>query len=356
MKILNVNAKLSALLLCLLLLPTAFAVSISPALVRIARPAPQEFQFTVGGANNIDVYLSGDLAQYAQVRDAQPGGPPRTVIVAFSPPSQLEPGRHELVVGARESSGGGGTVGARAAIEAPVILEVPYQGSHGEIEVKTSLADAGDLVQISVSVKNKGVAQLSGALTVEVLNGKAIALPSQQVQASPVSEKSAMFVWDSNGAQPGSYTAKAVLEYEGKRAVNEAVFTLGKPGVLLVKKPTLLEAGAKNRAVFELKSTSAKEQVVQVVFSVGGREKTATVKVSPFGDSKLELDFDALGLNIGTLAASLKLSTGSFSKIEEWSVELAARTSPAAASPTRLVLGIVLLAFALLLILWSRRR
>ena len=236
------------------------AISITPSKIVIDYEpgVEKQFSFDVGRADSIEIYLKDELAPYAAILDSAPKSGPRTFSVTLTPPAGLSPGRHALIVGAIEAAPVGMTVGGRAAVQAPIYVEVPYPGVYIEASLSSQTINVGEIEPFVVTVTNKGtdsISQVYVKLKVFDSDNNTVAeLSSDSKPLEGVSSVDFNLNWDSTGAKAGPYSAAATVFYDGGAAEAKANFKIGSLLVLIKRTTDKFEAGAITPFFIEVES------------------------------------------------------------------------------------------------------
>jgi len=123
----------------------------------------QTFTFNVFSSDNNrtnEIYTKGELAEYVNIsKTSFIGSTSFTVVLKL--PGQIEkPGRHRILIGARELSydfnNSGQGVGGLAAIQAPIEIIVPYPGKYAEAEFVVKDTSEGSNATFNLQVHNLG--------------------------------------------------------------------------------------------------------------------------------------------------------------------------------------------------------
>ncbi|MBI4145537.1 hypothetical protein HY493_05040 [Candidatus Woesearchaeota archaeon] len=355
--------------LLFLLVPSVSAVGITPAKIILEyRPIEYSLDFTIMNAEAIDTYVAGDLAQYAEIIDPAPGTGPRQFRVILRLPPDLEPpGKRVLFVGAIEHvPEGAATVGARAAIQAPVYVFVPYPGIYLEPELIAPSVNENEPVNMTLTIVNRGrdpVSALSAQVLVidDVTNKTLATLTAEPVRIEGDRSKDIRFDWESRGSRPGPYRAKAVIRYDDQIMEREAGFRIGTQIVRIINFTQEVLAGSINPFEVTVKSewNSPFSSVYADVTINDQTFKTPYVTLDPWQLGTLVGYWDATSVAPGTYDADIILHYGDLTARVNGPVRVVTRT--VGESPQSFGSGWIRTAFALLivviaLIFFIRRR
>jgi hypothetical protein len=295
------------IVLSLLAVTGVNAVSISPSKIIIGYEPNVEnrFDFDIGRADYIETYLADELAPYATIIDPSPNGGPRKITVSLTLPEGLSPGRHRLLVGARQSAPEGTMIGGRAAVQSPIDVDVPYPGIYIEASVSAPNINVGEKEKFTVSVSNKGTDSISAVsvkLKVIDSNNNTIAeLASGEKPLAGVSAINFDFDWDSSQAKAGPYRVVADVLYDGNVKTVEGKFKIGSLDVQIKEYTKEFPANAISPFVIEVESGWNEEiKGIYGEILVANRSfRTPTFNLKPWQQLKLNGYLDSNGIAEG---------------------------------------------------------
>ncbi len=270
----------------------------------------QQFEYSLANAPLIEAYLADELAAYARIVDPEPNGGERSITVLLTIPEGLSPGRHRLIVGARESAPEGAMVGGRAAIQAPLYVDVPYPGVYLEASLAAYDINVGEKEKFSVAVSNKGkdaVSQISVKIEVfDFANNKVAELASAEKSLAGLESASFELEWDSSGATAGNYRAVAAITYDGNELAREAKFKIGSLDVKI--KDYTREFGANTITPFFIEIESNWNEEITGAYGelvVAGKSfKTPAFDLKPWQIANLTGYVDSRGIAEGEYDAT----------------------------------------------------
>jgi hypothetical protein len=351
------------------LLPVVGAISMSPAKIELAFEPNKEYHlgFSTSGAETITTYLKGDLAPYAELIDAAQGTGPRGFDVLLRIPADISPpGRRTLLVGAIENPPEGSTVGARAAIQAPVYIYVPYPGVYLETRFFAPTVNVDEPVNFTVMVTNRGRdgTTISTAIVIvdEATNKTVAFLDAPVTTIEGSEEKYVLLGWDTHGQKPGPYRAEMTLTYEGKTLKNVESFRIGTQFVRILEFTHEASVGVINP--FEIKVQSEWNTPFSGVYADvninGTTFKTPSQSLGPWAATTLIGYWDATKLVAGTYPAEVTIYYGDTYSRLTGNVLLKEPTvieAPSSFGWTgRVVFAVILVALALFLIAMRRKK
>ncbi len=232
--------KLTALLIFLLVLPIVYSVGVSPAEAKINFKPNLETQITyrlrsnMNSAMDVDLQLSGDLAEYATLSSNKVflnPGEYGSVNVSLKFPEKIEkPGNHAIRFIATESTGTGGPVGARGEVISPIEIFVQYPGKYAEASLDAKDAKLGKDAEFVVTVNNVGTEKINGAKAViDIYNGneKVGSVATDEKPVDIYGSATLNAKWNTKGQKQGNYKAVATVQYDEKSTTAQDNFRIG---------------------------------------------------------------------------------------------------------------------------------
>jgi hypothetical protein len=194
-----------------------------------------EFGFSEGA--EAELYVSGDLAEYVTLdKETLVGG--GVVVATLNLPSELDlSGVNRIRVGALQKGNEDSGMGVVSDVRGIIKVNVPYPGSYIELDLKAPNANAGEIVNLSVEIFNRGEEDVTISSTIQIfkegslveninLGNTNVALMTSTIIESP---------FDSSGLSPGNYSAVVSGEYgAGLKVTEENPFRLGEIFVRIV--------------------------------------------------------------------------------------------------------------------------
>ncbi len=222
-------------LVFLLVLPLfSGALGISPAIkyVNFEPGLELEYSFTVFAdpGSKIELFAEGEFKELVNFdkKELEEGGGSFTVKIKL--PQQIErPGKHRIMVGARQVFANQGGIGTGIVIFAPIQIFVPYPGKYAEISLNYNNVNVGEPVNFKLSVSSMGKEDIFASASIEIYSNqdKIAVLPlgskSVKSQTTEVFETS----FDTNETKPGEYSAIAIVDYQAATAKAENKFKIG---------------------------------------------------------------------------------------------------------------------------------
>ena len=239
----------------------AYAISIRPPIIEINFDPyyKESFVFRTSGAENIEIYKKGDLTEYVTINQTsfKNSG---TFLVTISFPEKMDkPGKHRIIIGARELSGGGGMLSAVAAIQAPIYVMVPYEGKYIEAFFSVSDTNINELTYFTVKINNLGTENITKTSatvrTYKHLSNNTIDTFHSEVKELPTKSSVTFKIpFDTTTYKAGYYKAIADIYYDEDNTSKGNNFKIGELTVKINSYPRLLYNGTINKFPIELES------------------------------------------------------------------------------------------------------
>ncbi len=234
-------------LLCVLFLlvvvKDSFAIGIGPPSVELDFQPALNKDLTFMVLNNIavpiraDLYVKGYLKDYITLEkdyiDLNPGESANFKVYVRLP-SQIDvPGPHDTRIGALESqkTAQAGTVGAKAGVEAKLIINVPYEGKYIKADFEAADIKIGERVNFAIALSNMGkedIANVRASIEIYDSDNKKIAIVETNSVELKIDEKKELRAeWLSEGFGAGIYKALAKINYDENIKEIQTSFKIG---------------------------------------------------------------------------------------------------------------------------------
>ncbi|MBI4095276.1 MAG: hypothetical protein HY438_00280 [DPANN group archaeon] len=310
-------------ILALFLFQATYALGIGPARIELSFEQGKEYKSEFIVVNEadaekpIELYVAGDeeAAKYFNLSQTKAIIKPKeTRGFSFTAklPDDLSPGQHKVRIGAVESAGAGGQVGARVGVELFVLVEVPIPGKYLTIDqFYIQNTNAGQPAQLSLKVTNRGKETIEKITAVfEIFDSKnkrtAAAILSES-NLKPTESKIMETEIKTSGFVAGKYHANAEVTYDGIKKSTETNFRVGDLVINIIKvygdnikKDTI----GKILVDYESQWSEAIKNVQPEVKIYKNQNKIAETQgqqfsVEPFTAGTSTIFWDARGLNAG---------------------------------------------------------
>tara|TARA_Y100000310_G_scaffold241784_1_gene245871 strand:+ start:32405 stop:33556 length:1152 start_codon:yes stop_codon:yes gene_type:complete len=310
------NSKVIGLLFALLLVVqagTINAIKISPSSIKIDfQPNYEEtFTFYTERAENIGVYIEGNLAEYVTVEEdniAKEG----TFVIKVKLPAEIEtPGKNRVLVGLIETGKGGGTVAGIASIRTPIDIKVPYPGVYAEISFNVQDLNINETADFVIAINNLGKEDIGNAKAViDVLDNdekivEKLFTQEKKIKADTKENLEALF--DPSKHNAGQHKAIAHVTYADKSKDLESSFKIGALNVEIINYTKTFFKDKITKFDIEIKSgwNSKIDNIFAEVRVLNNSEevssfKTISVSLEKWEKRKISTFWDTQGLGEGT--------------------------------------------------------
>lgn len=303
-----------------ILVDIAYAIRISPDTVRIEFEPNLEksITFRVGGSQKIELYKKGALADYVDLSESVVGGDSSFTVTVKLPSYIDTPGDNIVLIGAREYSGGGGTVGGVAAIQTPIVIRVPYPGIYPEFSLSAPDANIDETVPIIIRIRNLGTDKIKRAVAqIDIIDSDnllAKKLTTNELSVESKSTVDLMAFFNTTGVKSGSYRAIANVTYDANYTLLERNFRVGILSVKLLNytKEFLKDKIGKFEIELQSKWNSKIDDLhAEIIISNGTKTietlKTPTTSLEPWQKIKIYTFWDTTDLAEGKYNARIIL-------------------------------------------------
>jgi hypothetical protein len=179
-----------------------------------------------------EIYVKGDLAEYVELSRTSFVKETSLDAILRLPGHIEKPGKHRILIGARETSfqfnETGQGIGGLAAIQAPIYVIVPYPGKYAEVKFIIFDVNEGENVSFRLEVHNLGNEKIFFRPEITVKKGEQ-ELQKKVLDYQTLESKEKYNVEDtidSGNLTPGEYGAILNFDY-GKKVTIEKDFRIG---------------------------------------------------------------------------------------------------------------------------------
>jgi len=197
-----------------------------------------DFSFEFGFAAGVeaDLYVSGAFAEYVTLdKDKLVGG--GVVVATLNLPSESNlSGVNKIRIGALQISDEASGMGVVSDVRGIIKVNVPYPGSYVEFDLKAPNANAGEIVNLSVEMFNRGEEDVSISSNIQIFREGSL-IENVDLGIVDVVAMTSVVVdspFDSSGLSPGDYNVVVSGEYNGLKVTDENPFRLGELFVKIV--------------------------------------------------------------------------------------------------------------------------
>jgi len=316
--------------LVLLLLPSTYALGISPARTEVdyTPGAVNSYSFGVRGSPDqpVQIILRGELANYTEIagsanftlNDKGMG----SFSVKLTIPELAKPGLHESLVGVEEiESGPAGVVSAHVAVLSQLWIRVPYPEKYLDFQFDApKQVGSGGVMEFIITATSRGsvpVAYVSGAIEIFDNLGNSVALvPLSSASNLKFGESARLTAsWPTTGFRAGNYKAVATVNYDGKSQQFEHTFTIGEMllEIVNINASKILQNSITRIPILVTSKWNAPIPGAYATIDISyfGQQvkqlQTPSKTIQPWADDTLEVYWDTTGLGAGTYNADITL-------------------------------------------------
>jgi len=331
------SALLFLLLVFLLSIISVSALGVTPGrkIVDFTQNENKELSFRVinseDRAMNLRIVIKGDLNSSFSINQnlilIQPKEE-KDINYKITLPGELGPGNHvqEIMLVEVPDSEKGGSIGAIVGVITQVYVKVPYPGKYAEVEFNIESAEIEQEVSFFIPITNLGQENLDAvSAEIEVFNSNGEKVAVVLTDKSPIKtgeRKEIVGKWRAD-VTPGVYSAKAVVNYDGKIVNLEKQFNIGQKILELVGvnvrsfslgEIAKFEMLVQNKWGEELKNVYSQTNVYNNQETIADF-KSPTYDIPPLSNNTFFSYWDTEGIDKGLYDASVYLRYGEkFSK------------------------------------------
>lgn len=214
------------------------ALGVSPAIVRLNfyPGLEQTITYRVSGISEtkeMSLRVEGDLAKYVTLDRGTligPGG--FSMIIKL--PNQIDiPGTHRLSVFVAEKIDeelAGGAVGTSVTVVPAIDIFVPYPGKWLDINLEAQDVNINEPVNFILNIKSQGSDEITTTPRIEIYSETGNSLETIYFNERTIKSQEEIALTkalDTTSFNPGTYTAIAIVDYDGKTATSEKSFKIG---------------------------------------------------------------------------------------------------------------------------------
>ncbi|MFA5258677.1 MAG: hypothetical protein WC979_05070 [Candidatus Pacearchaeota archaeon] len=267
----------------------------------------------------IEMFVKGDLAQYATLsKNSSIGGGAFEVRIKL--PEKIEiPGNHRLLVGAIESlNADGAGIGGLASIQVPIDVFVPYPGQYAEALFKLENVNKGNDSMYELSINNLGTQDLFVTATIDIYGEKIKEnkVKSKFINIGIIKSKE---VFNDAGflnvsfLEPGIYPVLVTIDY-GKKINLENELKIGYLFINLTDYSYIFETNKINKFNIEIENlwnSKISDVYSEVIITDEGvvldTFTTPSYSIQPWQKVNLTGFFDATNLSEGKYIANIRI-------------------------------------------------
>lgn len=282
----------------------------------------EEFQYHVFGVpseTEMELYVSGDLAQYISLDKNSLFGEGVFTAYLNLPENIQVPGTHKVYIGIKEKIDDElvEAIGTSITIEVLINVYVPYPGKYLVLDLTSKNVNQGEKLDFNLDITNYGKENVSVFPRIEIFSGENLletlgfSEKSIESQASVKLKKSL----DTINYSSGSYNAIAIVNYDEQIATDEHSFRIGELSLNLINYTNKIYVGKLRRFDIGIESdwnnliNGANAQVdlyKDSIFIEGF--KTTSSDLSAFGSAIISGYVDATNFSVGDYNTKIKIN------------------------------------------------
>jgi hypothetical protein len=192
-----------------------------------------EFDFKIASEAGqvIELYSAGEFAELVEFDKKKLIGS-GVFSVNIKLPDKIEkPGEHRILIGAREKiEEQSEVVASSIAVQAPIVIKVPYPGKYAEIDFKAGDVNLGEMVSFEIKVFSLGHEPITATASIDVEKDDE-KIDSFSLGVKTINnQESDFFKYSVNSSRYGSgdYKAAASVVYETGKAIANTNFRVGR--------------------------------------------------------------------------------------------------------------------------------
>jgi len=335
------------------------ALGLSPAIIRVDFQPYGKFliNFNVIGANgdqDLEVYASGDLAQYVRFDKVKLRGQEAFTAYIDLPREVDIPGQHVVYIRVRELKENTVGIGTRLEVGAAFVVKVPYPGKYAEIRFfQVNNTNNGESVVFYSDVENLGLEDLLLTPTIKVYSNKKL-IDNFTLESKFVNHtSSATFVKVVERGYPiGAYNSTIYFDY-GRYMDQNTSFLVGSLFIDIINSSYKFIKGKISEFRIEIESrwnSDVKNVYAEVNVTKNGNQvdffKTPSVELKKWERASLKGFFNSENLETGNYKANITLFYED--KISEKIINIRV-TNPPMSRETMLIIGAIALLFLILI-------
>ena len=250
-------------LLCIVIISNVSAITISPAIIEgnfePGLETTLEFYVDSNLDRNLELYVDGDLAEYVNLNknSVYKAGSFKAHIKL---PDKIDiPGKKRIYIGAREviDDEVRGAIAVVAAVQAVVVIHVPYPGKYIETRVFSNNANIGEPIEFGLDITSRGDEQVTVQPRIEIYSESNQLLDTLYFQERDMDKDDKLKlekIWDTEGYNAGNYRAESIVDYNGKQSISETNFKLGELTISITNYTEDVEIAGMQPFVIEVES------------------------------------------------------------------------------------------------------
>jgi hypothetical protein len=224
-------------LMLILLISSVSAITISPAVIEANFEPGLEtvLAFHVDSKldRNLELYVAGDFIECVELSKKSVYKSGDFTAHIKLPDSVDIPGKKRIYIGAREviDEELRGGLAVTAAVQAVVVVYVPYPGKYIESKVFASYVNINEPVEFGLDIYSRGKEQVTVQPRIEIYSESNELIDTLYFQEREMNKDDQLKlekIWDTTGRNAGTYRTVSIIDYDDNmQSRSEAEFRIG---------------------------------------------------------------------------------------------------------------------------------
>ncbi|RMF55633.1 DUF3324 domain-containing protein [Candidatus Woesearchaeota archaeon] len=277
----------------------------------LSEPSDYEVYVKMGKNDNIDLTKYVTIEPTTHFSNVKPGDNPYFTVKVNLPESIEEPGYHSIIVGVVEAETQGGALNSRTAAETYITILSLFPGKLLKSQVSVRNTNADEETEVKVNVQNLGEETINSVKAkIQVFdsdNNVVRELTTKSISLGPGKKDVIKEPLSVQGLQPGEYSVKAFITYDGREDSAENTFKIGELSVNIVDYSKVFYSNQINEFNIQVESVwnhHIKDVYAEVIVE-NKRVKTPTTSIDPWQKKIITGYFDTRGIKPGTYAGQI---------------------------------------------------
>lgn len=215
------------------------------------------FNFITDEPKELEVYVDGDLKEYATLSTTRIQGDESVNVLLELPDKVSTPGEHVIYIGARQISDGSNSISVSAEVRGTIRVFVPYPGKYAITRFYSSDSKVGVPINFSLFLDNQGMESIEASGKIEIFDEKGKVLEELPVSSWILDSKqydTRYYNSLNSSFKQGKYTAKSTINYEGGTLKENSTFRVGDLAVTINQYTKYLVKDKLNKFEVEVES------------------------------------------------------------------------------------------------------
>lgn len=333
------------------------------------------FKFAISSSKmDVGLSVSGYLSEYVSLSKdiIKSDSTDRTFKVFVNLPEEIEkPGHHKVWIKAREiieDSEIQGNIGTSCDARVYLMVNVLNPGKYVDMSLSASNANLNEPVNFVVNVKNFGeedIKKVKAAINVYSPNNKKIATVYTDEKPLMSNTKDSLRAkFNTQGYEAGTYSAVAILDYDGEKKEDKKNFKIGELNIKIINYTKEFEKDKINKFDIEIESDWG-NKIENIYGEIKINEeiiKTPNIELSPWEKQTITAYWDTSNFEAREYDAEIRVYYEDKIAEEDIVIEVIEKKLPLIESPgiislaTTTLLTLVALLLIIVMIILTKKR